>query len=327
MKNKSFEELLNEEHKIQEKEIKKVLVTGGLGGLGRHVSGLLLDSGYKTIIFDVKTKENEKTAKKFQLDKCNIKWGDITNPQTYKNILPDVDAVIHLAFIIPPKSEEPWAREINVDGTKNLVEKLEKLNPDCRFIFSSSVSVYGITNEETPPLTTNHPVNPTDNYTSDKIKCEKFIQTSKLNWVILRFSEALHLNIELKMSTLKQMYNVAWYNRIEFIHPKDIATACKNSLTADCVGKIYNIAGGARCQTTFYDQMTQTFKMLKLPPPKKEKFNEKPYYLDWYETTNSQKKLNYQNHTFDDYLKDLKEELGWKLKVIRFFSPIIKHFI
>ena len=60
------------------------------------------------------------------------------------------------------------------------------------------------------------------------------------------------------------MYSVAWYNRVEFIHPKDIAIACKNALTADCVHEVHIIAGGPKCQSLYYDQIARGFELFKL---------------------------------------------------------------
>lgn len=303
----------------------KVLVTGGCGGLGRHVSQLLLDSGFNVTIFDIKTKKNQKVAKKFPPG-C-ICWGDITDPETYPKNLSEMDAVIHLAFIIPPKSEEPWARKINYGGTKSLIEKVEEVNPSCRFVFASSVTVVGVTQHLEPPITLEQPLHPQDCYTSDKAECEDLVQSSTLEWNILRFAESPHLEMDLSPAYLKQMYSIAWYNRVEFVHPKDIATACMNAVTTECVKEIFLIGGGPQCQSTFHEQMTQIFAMFNLPPPKKEKFNKDPVWLDWYDTSRSQEVLQFQQRTFDDYMEDLRENLGWKVGFIRFFAPIAKYFM
>jgi nucleoside-diphosphate-sugar epimerase len=302
----------------------KVLITGGLGGLGRHISQALLNDGHDLLIFDVKTSRNEKVAKSFPPEM--IYWGDITNPATYPD-LSDFDAVIHLAFIIPPKSEEDWARNVNIGGTLHLIDELEKANPHCRFIFASSVTVVGVTQHLTPPISRDLPLNPTDNYTTDKAECEELVQNSTLDWIILRFAESPHLEIDLSPSYLKQMYMIAWHNRVEFIHPLDIATACKNAVATDCSKEIYLIGGGPACQSTFYEQMTQIFALFNLPPPKKEKFKQESVWLDFYDTTRSQEVLQFQQRTFDDYIEDLRESLGWKVGAIRFFAPIAKYFI
>ncbi|MDD1778069.1 MAG: NAD(P)-dependent oxidoreductase [Candidatus Helarchaeota archaeon] len=302
----------------------KVMVTGGLGGLGRHVSQALLDAGHEVLIFDMKTPRNEKVAEQFSPN--SIHWGNITKPETFPD-LSEFGAVIHLAFIIPPKSDERWARKVNVGGTLSLVRKLEEVNPTCRFIFSSSVTVTGITQYLPPPVTVNNPVIATDFYTADKAICEIIVKDSKLDWIILRFSESPHLEIELSPAYLKQMYSMAADSRAEFVHPKDIATACKNAVTTNYSHEIYIIGGGPTCQSTFYDQITQIFAMLKLPPPKKEKFKQEPCYLDWYDTTRSQQVLQFQERNFSHYLNDLKETLGWKVDAIRFLAPLVKFFI
>ncbi|MDD1778070.1 MAG: NAD(P)-dependent oxidoreductase [Candidatus Helarchaeota archaeon] len=302
----------------------KVMVTGGLGGLGRHVSQALLEAGHDLLIFDVKTPRNEKFAEQFPPN-C-IHWGNITNPETFPD-LSNFNAVIHLAFIIPPKSEERWARKINVGGTLNLVRKLEAANPSCRLVFSSSVSVLGLTQHLTPPITVDHPVRVSDFYTADKAICEIIVKESKLDWIILRFAESPYLEIELRPSYLNLMYSIPWNNRVEFVHPKDIAMACKNAIETNHSREIYIIGGGLACQTTFYEEVSQIFAIFKLPPPKKEKFNQAPYYLDWYDTTRSQQVLQFQARTLTDYLNDLKKNLGWKVGAIRFVAPIAKYFL
>jgi nucleoside-diphosphate-sugar epimerase len=303
----------------------KVLVTGGLGGLGRHVCRALMDAGHEVSIFDIKTSRNEKIAKQFP--EISIYWGNITDSRTYPETLPEFDGIVHLAFIIPPKSEESWARKINVGGTLSLVRKIEEVNPSCRFIFASSVTVVGCTQNLTPPITVDHPVVVSDFYTSDKAICEIIVRESKLNWIILRFAESPHLEIDLSPSYLKQMYIIAADNRVEFIHPKDIAIACTNAVSTSYCHEIFIIGGGPKCQSTFYEQMTEVFAMFGLPPPKKEKFNSEPVWLDWYDTKRAQEVLQFQQRTFQDYIDDLRTTLGWKVGMVRFFAPIAKYFI
>lgn len=302
----------------------KILVTGGLGGLGRHVSNQLLEAGFEVMIFDMKTARNQSVAQNFPSE-C-IHWGDITNSNSYPD-LKQFDAIIHLAFIIPPKSEESWARKINVGGTLHLIRTCERVNPSCRFIFASSVTVIGVTQHLVPPITAeNLPLRCSDFYTTDKSICEILIQESKLDWIILRFAESPHLEIDLSPKYLNQMYIISADARVEFVHPLDIATACTNAVTTSFSRDVYIIGGGPTCQGTFYDQITQIFALFNLPPPRKEKFNEAPVWLDWYDTTKSQEILQFQSRTFADYLEDLKKSLGWKLGFIKFFAPIAKYF-
>ncbi|MHA1231624.1 MAG: NAD-dependent epimerase/dehydratase family protein [Candidatus Helarchaeota archaeon] len=305
----------------------KVLVTGGLGGLGRYVCERLIELGHDVSIFDLKTVNNISVAKRFP---NRVYWGNILDERSYIDLISDKDVIIHLAYILPPWSEtNPKAREINVDATLKLIKNVEKLNPNCRFIFSSSVAVFGITNDKEPPITTDHPVRATDNYSSHKIECENALMNSKLEWIILRFAEAPYLNIDLKPKNLKRMYSLPWDQRVEFVHPLDVATAVSNavSISSENTKEIYIIGGGPLCQQIYYDQICMLFEMFNLNPPKKEKFSDKPFYLDWYDTAKSQEVLQFQKRDFNDYIQDLESNLGWKVKFIKFFSPLVNALI
>ncbi|TFF86095.1 MAG: NAD(P)-dependent oxidoreductase [Promethearchaeota archaeon] len=303
----------------------KILVTGGLGGLGIHVCENLLDEGHDITIFDLKTKSNQKLVKNYDLIDY-VEWGNILDEDSYKHLLKDQDVIIHLAYILPPWSEtNPKAYDINVEGTRRLIKNLEKLNSNCRFIFSSSVSVFGYTHEEDPPIDVNYPVNATDNYTTHKIQSEKDLRNSNLEWVVLRFAEAPYLKMDLSLKNLKRMYSIPWNQRVEFIHPMDVATAVSNavSIPPSQTKQVYIIGGGSDCQFIYYDQMVRILGIFNISPPKKEKFLDGYYYLDWYDTEQSQNVLKFQQRNFDDYISDLKNELGWwKVNLIKFFSPI-----
>ena len=73
---------------------------------------------------------------------------------------------IHLAFVIPPLSEEKpnWAWEINVGGTYNFLNVMRSLEKKPKIVFASSVSVYGKTQELDPQRIASEQVKPTDNY-------------------------------------------------------------------------------------------------------------------------------------------------------------------
>ncbi|MHA1786246.1 MAG: NAD-dependent epimerase/dehydratase family protein [Candidatus Helarchaeota archaeon] len=307
----------------------KVMVTGGLGGLGQHVCRYLVEDGHEPIAFDLENKVTKKIAK--ETNDVSVVFGNIMKPETYEKIIPDIDAIVHMAFILPPNSEShPKSFEINVEGTKNLIKTTEKTNPDIRFIFASSVTVFGPTMwQRDPPVTIERPINPTDNYTRHKVCCEEAIIESNLNnWVILRIAEAMFLNISLSPENLNRMYEIPYEQRVEFVHPLDAAMAFKNAATTN-VGKkeIFIIGGGKRCQMKFHQQIEKILNIFGLPVPKAEKFTTKTYYLDWYDTKRSQELFKYQTRTFDDYIIDIKKNVGRVKDFIRFFAPIAKYFI
>lgn len=89
----------------------------------------------------------------------------------------EFDTVIHCAgraHVVPKrKCEKLKFNKTNINGTKNLLNGLEKLKPK-KFVFISSVSVYGLTSgeyiNETYPLLANDP------YGKSKIEAEKVVK-------------------------------------------------------------------------------------------------------------------------------------------------------
>ncbi|MFX1533286.1 MAG: NAD-dependent epimerase/dehydratase family protein, partial [Promethearchaeota archaeon] len=189
---------------------------------------------------------------------------------------------------------------------------------------TSSVAVFGNTSNLTPPIPADHPVNPNDIYSNHKVECEELIKKSKLKeWIILRIGLASYIEVEMATDQIEAMFDYPADLRVEFVHVKDVALACKNALTTEHINESYIIGGGSSCQMTYYDVLTQIFSTFHLPPPPREKFStEVPYGNDWYDTTRSQKVFQYQRHTFDDYLKDVQDALGRKRIFLRLMSPI-----
>ena len=109
-----------------------ILLTGAFGNVGQSTLEELLKQGHHVRCFDVKTRANEKTARRFR-GQIEVVWGDLRRPTDVAAAVRDQDAVIHLAFIIPKLSatgfeseDHPdWAREINVGGTRILIEAVK----------------------------------------------------------------------------------------------------------------------------------------------------------------------------------------------------------
>ena len=74
------------------KSKKKIIVFGGSGFLGSHVSDALTKDGHKVIIIDYK---KSKWINKDQ----SFHKGDINNPKTFEHLLKKVDAIFNFAAI------------------------------------------------------------------------------------------------------------------------------------------------------------------------------------------------------------------------------------
>ncbi|WXG44321.1 MAG: NAD(P)-dependent oxidoreductase [Promethearchaeati archaeon SRVP18_Atabeyarchaeia-1] len=287
----------------------KILVTGACGNIGSALVPRLLEEGFEVRGLDLPTEANRNVAG--NQGRAEFVWGDVSDANTVrKAVNSDVDAVVHLAFVLPPVSEEKpaLAKKVNVAGARNVLAAMKASIRKPKLVFSSTISVFGITDKENPPIRPDHPVKGTDNYTRGKILCEEMIRKSGVRYAILRL--AVTLSPEIGSASMGYLFSLPLAGRVEFLHVQDACTAIINSLkNKSSDNKTFIIAGGKENQMTFKDLIRKTFGALGLPDPDWSKFTKKPNYADWYDTTESQAVLRYQKRTVEDYVGELKKKL------------------
>jgi len=303
-----------------------ILLTGAFGNVGRFTLQELLKKGCNVRVLELKTPANEKIYKKFKSD-VEIIWGDVTNKKDVEKAVSNQDAVIHLAFVIPSLTEKRpnWTWDINVGGTRNLLNAMRALPSRPKIIFASSVSVFGNTNHLEPPRTILDPVMPTDNYSHHKVACEQLIKISGLDWVILRLGAVLSVSL-CEMDPL--LFRVPPDSRIELIHPHDAGMVFASSATRENIRfKTLLIGGGESCQIYQRDFIGRVLEFIGIGMLPEEAFSLEPFYLDWMDTSESQKLFNYQHRGLDDFLDDIKKHLGFKRKLTRILRPFIRYWL
>ena len=300
----------------------RVLLTGPFGNIGINALKNLLKQGHDVRCFDIKSEHNEKVARSFE-GKIDVVWGDIRNPYDVTKAVEDRDVAIHLAFIIPVESEvnPEFSREINVGGTGNLVEAMKSVSSSPKIVFASSCTVFGPTQDQPPPRKASDPVNPTINYTQHKVECEEMIKGSGLGWAILRFGAVPP--VELKFNPM--VFFLSPDSRMEFVHSKDVGLARANAVTCDEVwGKVLLIGGGSKDQMYYRDYIGGSMEASGLGKFPDEAFGTIPSSLDWLDTEESQRLLNYQQHTYRDFLRDRKASLGYRRYLNLIARPVIR---
>ena len=302
----------------------KVLVTGAFGNLGSQtVKALFENPQVEITAFVRKSKSRVKKAKKLS-KKGNFKiiWGDIREKDSVLKAVDGQDCIIHLAALLVPKTEENPAlcREINLEGLVNIIEAAERQNPMPRFIFSSSITVMGPANPDLPPWKVTDPLIPSNEYSKSKIEGEKLLRESKLPWVILRVT--LSPPFEVTDYMLENLFEIPLDQKLELLHPKDAGVALSHAINADIVKKTLFLAGGESCRLTQRDFLTTQFNSVNLIMPPESAFRvpkspEEWFYTHWMDTEESERLLNYQKHSFDDYVKDYIEFIGFKRHIIK----------
>ncbi|MCF2137349.1 MAG: NAD(P)-dependent oxidoreductase [Candidatus Thorarchaeota archaeon] len=309
----------------------KILITGAFGNIGECTVWQMLGRGYTLRCFDVKTKKNEKTRKRLaKYGEFETFWGDIRSYDAVREALEGVDIVVHLAAIIPPMSEVnpdlTWS--VNVEGTTNVINAAKEIGIR-KIIYTSSIATYGHSTGRGPPKTADDPQIAYDTYSKTKIEAEKRVRESGLPWTVFRLGAGPSPDYRwISRSTDTEIFMIPLEQKMEFVHPNDVGLAITNALEADTIGKILLIGGGERCRMTYRDFIAKTLESMgigMLPesafivPQKEEDY----FHTDFMDTSESQAFLQFQTRDLDDYLEDVKKQLGIK----RYFIPVARWFI
>lgn len=322
--------------------MKKILVTGALGFTGRYVIRTLLSSGYDVVASDTYTEPYNKLYTNIlnslsNRSKLDIYWTDLESEDPFGQLstTKPFDAVIHLAFMIPPYSEESpsVSYNINVLGTKKLLEFTEGHSPKARFVFASSTSVFGKQEGVQTIVSLENIPNETSNYTSQKITCESMVKDSSLDWRVLRLSAIM--NPEFRPDDKSRRFGmlINLNTHFEPVHILDVADAFKNVLHLKSNNdRLFIISGGTKNRVSYKQYVEKMMQALIGNITEKDipwhKFSDKAYYMYWYDTTTSQKALCYQSRTIGDYIRDVHELTPWWKRVaFRLFKrPLLNRY-
>ena len=312
----------------------KLLITGATGGIGLDILHQLKDqhrlNGVSVYVRD--TKKNRKLLSPF-LDAITVFWGDILDEEQLAPALKNQDVVFHLAGVIPPAFDENVARSfhINVQGTKNVIDGLEKHNPSAFLLFSSSVVVYGdrLTN---PEIRVGDPLDPDqyDQYGVAKIQAEELIQKSTLNWCILRLSAIMGMGNH-KVSGI--IFHVPLETRMECCSLRDTARAFVHSLDHldGLRNRIFNLGGGEHFRPTYGEFVGRAFELFGLG---KLNFPEHSFATcnfhcgDYMDGDELEDILHFRSDTLDSYFKEFAKTVpSWQRLLTRPFAGIVKWYL
>tara|TARA_B100000579_G_scaffold49769_1_gene34684 strand:+ start:1201 stop:2184 length:984 start_codon:yes stop_codon:yes gene_type:complete len=134
--------------------MKKLLITGCNGFLGRHIISELLDEKYFDYVEKILGIDNFICSNRSNSKLANLKYSFIEADLIKFNLdqLEKFDIVIHLASLASPVYYKKFPLETIDIGTKVTRSLLEKCKEwDAQFIFFSSSEIYGHTTSENIP--------------------------------------------------------------------------------------------------------------------------------------------------------------------------------
>ena len=279
-----------------------ILITGGAGSVGRQLVEMFANDGRAVRVFDLPIMDFSGLENR---EGVEIVKGDITDADGVFAAVEGADAVLHLAAILPPNSERDRGVtfRVNVDGTRNVIAGMQRANPDARLVFTSSISTYGDTSADEPPVRVSHSQSAIDVYADSKIAGERLIAESALrNAVVLRIAGIAVPAFLAPPDPWPFMEN----QRVEMVHRDDVADALFASADApDAGGKTLNIAGGHTWQLRGRDYARDFYEIMGAPIDLAT-YRETPGWMDWYDTEESQRALGYQNRDYQHYIDEMR---------------------
>ncbi len=130
----------------------KYLITGGAGFIGSNIAEHLIKNGHFVRVLDnfySGKEENLQFTKGLGKDKFEIIRGDIRETEICHKACQGIDYVLHQAGLrsVPKSLEDPKSyNEVNINGTLYMLQAASK-HKIKRFVFASSSSIYGDTNQ------------------------------------------------------------------------------------------------------------------------------------------------------------------------------------
>jgi len=166
-----------------------ILITGGAGYIGSHVSFLLIEKGYNITIIDSLITGNKQLVPK----EANLEICDITDTDKVTQILKSkkFEAVLHFAGLIRVEESVKYPEkyiEFNYNKAKIFLDTCFQNNLN-KVIFSSTAAVYG--NPKKDKVIESDELNPLSPYADSKLMLENYLidQSKNVNvkYIILRY--------------------------------------------------------------------------------------------------------------------------------------------
>ncbi len=226
-------------------QVDEVLVVGGAGYIGSVLTEQLLEKGYRVRVLDMELFGRSSLDSMMHHPRLDYRQGDFRNVADAASALRGVDAVIHLAAIVGDPAcalDRETTVAVNYAAAK-MMAHLARANGISRFVFASTCSVYGESNDI---RTEESDLNPVSLYATTKIDAERALLEAAddiFQPTILRFATAYGWSFRPRFDLVANLFSAQAVTdkkiRIingecwrPFVHTRDIARACVMSMEA-----------------------------------------------------------------------------------------------
>jgi UDP-glucose 4-epimerase len=243
----------------------RILVLGGAGFLGSHITDQLTQTGAREIVVidDFVRGTRANLAEAAADPRVRIVEGSVEDRALLAHEMAGTDYVFHLAalWLYECVHEPRRALEVNVVGTYNVVEAAQRAGVR-KVVYSSSASVYG--DAAFTPMTEEHPFNNRTMYGATKIAGEQFFRAfyeqARMDYVGLRYMNIYGPRMDYKGTYVSVIMKVL--DRIDdglppiifgdgsqaydFVHVADVARANILAMQAEATDEFFNIGIGVK---------------------------------------------------------------------------------
>ncbi len=237
--------------------LRTILVIGGAGYIGSVLVRKLLDRGYYVTVLDALVYGDRAIRDLYEHERFEFIYGDLRDIEAVTRALQYADAVVHLGALVGDPAcalDEKLTVEINLAATRMIAEAARGAGIQ-RYIFASTCSVYGASDET---LDERSALNPVSLYARSKIASERTVlalNSDRFATTVLRFATVYGLSprprFDLVVNTLAAQAvcerSISIFGGSQwrpFVHVDDVAEAivhCLQAPRAVVQGEVFNV--------------------------------------------------------------------------------------
>lgn len=215
-----------------------ILITGATGNVGTRLLPRLVAAGFDCRALIRAGKQSLLPAGVASVE------GDILDADSLPRALDGVTGVVHLAALLRSPDADA-IRQVNVEGTRNLLAVTRTDAPDARFVLASTSLVYP---DDLPcPGREDMELAPVAPYPASKIVAERDVRESGLTWSVLRFG-FVYGDGDQHLQNAPRLFGLwNWHpaHALHLVHQRDIDTAVQLALSGATDGHVVNVVDDA----------------------------------------------------------------------------------
>jgi UDP-glucose 4-epimerase len=265
-------------------EKRNVLVTGATSTIGRQLCQALYYDDRVNRVFATARDSEPYYYHDYDRGRFQYKQVDILKSREVNNLFlseafrqAEVDTVIHLAFVNKPRTTREQTHSLNVEGTKNLLDRCIDSGHVRKFVFRSSDTVYKIRAHTPILLDEESDLNfdpDASQYVRDRVDadmiCRAQLANPSVKIIVLRPTSIIGRNINSHWNALLENHWMI-FKLLGFdpmicpTHSNDMIRALQHAINRDVSG-VFNVAGLDTAPLSTFIRLAAAY-MVSLPAP------------------------------------------------------------